>query len=65
MFHMCLPEAAKRLGVSETTLKPACRKLGLSRQKMEMSYHATVNTRRMACSVETKNGLDPEEKKTL
>ena len=30
-FHLCLNEAAKSLGIAETTLKQACRKLGLQR----------------------------------
>jgi predicted DNA-binding protein (UPF0251 family) len=43
MFHMRLPEAAKRLGVSETTLKQVCRKLGVPRWPRQLKYPTTSN----------------------
>jgi hypothetical protein len=43
MFHMRLPEAAKRLGVSETTLKQVCRKLGVPRWPRQLKYPTPSN----------------------
>jgi DNA-binding MurR/RpiR family transcriptional regulator len=45
MFHMRLPEAAKRLGVSETTLKQVCRKLGVPRWPRQLKYPTRSNAR--------------------
>ena len=43
MFHMCLPEAAKRLEVSQTTFKHTC--LGVSRWPLPLKYPAPSNAR--------------------
>lgn len=48
-FHLSVVDAAKKLGVSQTTLKKACRKFGLKRWPGRKVIYLPLGTKPVAC----------------
>jgi hypothetical protein len=70
LFCVPQPEAAKALGVSLTTLKKTCRRLGLvrwpyirtgqaSKKRQSMNFEAVSTTSRRACDKAFRNAAEP------
>jgi hypothetical protein len=63
-FHLRLPDAAKSLGISETTLKNVCRKLGVARWPRRLFSQQNRNlaeTPPEGASAEDDDNADPHE----